>query len=447
MAWLPWCLAFGIASVYFLLFQPGHYSFDAAHQWWQARTGEFDALHPLAMTLLWQASAAVLPDPAGFFALQLALIAFGTALIARGLPLPDWARGLAVASLLLWPAFAALLPQVWKDLWQSGLLLIATGALLNHRRRPAPGWRWLALLALALATAMRYNALSAVLPLLAWLGIEQYRAMAGTSRWLRQSLAWACLPAVLLPALLLAALLPTRPAAPAWVFVAYWDLAAVSIDTGRLAADPSLFGPEASPQRLALAFRPDSNTTSFVTDDLPFHRLDSAGRRQLFFAWVQLPLREPRAWARHRLRLAGHLFVGGPARDPGLVLAPGIHPFRDNPPLAINPLGQPLQSWWQRQATAPWFAGGGYLLLALLALWIGLQRRSLPATAIALSGIGLALPLLLVAPAAEFRYLHWLVAAAPLALLLALRTQSHSSRAGSGAGRSAGSSSITSSPG
>lgn len=421
---LPWLAAALAMGGYFLLFSPGHYSFDAAYQWWMARHGEFHSTHPVAMTWLWRGSAALLPDPQGFFALQLAFVGAGLALVASALP---WSRGvqaLVVLGLAAWPAIGGLLPQVWKDVWLLGALLLACGALLRGERAPHAGWRALALLMLAFATALRFNALTGVLPLLAWLLVQQRRAAAAAAggpvpawRWL-----WP-VPLVLLLAWLPGALTPQR-AVPAWPYVALWDLVAVGLETGRLDIPPSLLAEGATPAAFAPHFRADSNTSTLASGLTRYSEarlLEPGEASALLRAWLSLPLREPGAWARHRLRLAGHLLGGSASpRDPRLMLMPGIVPLRDNPAIEPNPspwAGR-LQAFWERSTATPVFEGRWYLLLALAVAGLAAWRRQGPALAVAASALALALPLLLVAPSAEFRFLLWPVAAALLSALL-----------------------------
>ncbi|GIX37234.1 MAG: hypothetical protein KatS3mg127_0473 [Silanimonas sp.] len=421
---LPWLAAALAMGGYFLLFTPGHYSFDAAYQWWMARHGEFHSTHPVAMTWLWRGSAALLPDPQGFFALQLAFVGAGLALVASALP---WSRGvqaLVVLGFAAWPAIGGLLPQVWKDVWLLGALLLACGALLHGERRPHIGWRALALLMLAFATALRFNALTGVLPLLAWLLVQQRRAAEAAAggpvparRWL-----WP-LPLVLLLAGLPGALTPQR-VVPAWPYVALWDLVAVGLETGRLDIPPSLLAEGATPAAFAPHFRADSNTSTLASGLTRYSEarlLEPGEASALLRAWLCLPLREPAAWARHRLRLAGHLLGGSASpRDPRLMLMPGIVPLRDNPLIAPNssPWAGRLQAFWERSTATPVFEGRWYLLLALAVAGLAVWRRQGPALAIAASALALALPLLLVAPSAEFRFLLWTVAAALLSALL-----------------------------
>lgn len=439
---LPWLVAVALMAALFAIFTPGHYSFDAAHLWWMVRHDDFDSTHPPVLGLIWQAARALLPDPAGFFALQLALVGAGLGLVATALPLTRVGQAAFVAALVGWPAFGGLLPQVWKDVWMVGALLVAVGALLHDHRAPNRGWRMLALLALSLAAAIRYNAITGVLPLLAWLLLAERRACIGSAARTRR---WRWL--LVLPVFAALVALPTfvvspKPA-PAWPFVALWDLAAVEIDTGRAQVPPGLRAPTATRAAFARVFRPDSNVSTvgsgltLYASDLP---LSPGNRRALVRAWVTLPVREPAAYARHRWRLAKHLFgAGNIVRDPGLALMPGIVPLFDNPPLraSAHPLAGRLQASWLRAHATPLFEGRWYLLAAALVALPALRGRRWPALAVAASGLCMVLPLVLAAPSAEFRYLLWLVASTPLALVLLLPTASRSSprQVGDGPGR------------
>lgn len=434
---LPWIAALAVATALFVLFQPGWFTFDTAHQWWMARSGQLDSTHPAVMVRLWQASRAVLPDPQGFFALQLLLLWGGLAFVVTALPLRAPARLVALLGLGLWPAFLALQPQVWKDLWMVAALLWAVGALL--REQGAASWRWraLALLMLALATALRFNALPGVLPLWAWLAWRIANAPAGAAagrrfvgidaarRAVRARLAIAVLS---LPLLLGLAALPDRVGAvravTVWPIIALWDLAAVSIDTGRMQVPAAFLKPGATIDDLAREFRPEVNVPSFATGTIHFHYelvvapADLAALRE---AWLTLPLDEPTAWARHRLRYSAYLFGFRNAELADTrVLMPGLVPLLDNPPLVMAPSRprEVLMAAWHGLVDGPFFMGWLYVLVAFAVLAVATLRHRVEAAAVAASGLAMAAPLVVLGPAADFRYLLWLVVATVLSVLL-----------------------------
>jgi hypothetical protein len=431
-AWLPWGVALLAAAALFTLFAPGWFTFDTAHQWWMARTGRLDSTHPAVMVRLWQASRALLPDPEGFFALQLLLVWSGLAFVATALPLRTPWRVAVLLGIGLWPAFVAMQPQVWKDLWMVGALLWAVGALLREQAAPAWRWRGLALLMLALATAFRFNALTGVLPLWAWLAWRIARVPVGpaseagaTPRAARWRIAAAALS---LPLLLGLAALPDRMGAvkhvTVWPVMALWDLAAVSIETGRMAIPAAFLKPGATVDDLAREFDPAVNVPSFTTGTIHFSYeivLRAEDLATLREAWLMLPLREPQAWARHRLRLSGYLFGFRNAELADTqVLMPDLVPFQDNPPLLMAPSRprEVLVAAWHRWVDGPIFMGWLYLLLAVGVFAAAAWRRRAAAAALSASGLAMVAPLVPLATAADFRYLLWLVVAALLALVL-----------------------------
>ena len=436
-AGLPWIVATLVAFALFQWFAPGWFTFDTAHQWWMARTGQLDSTHPAVMVRLWQASRVLLPDPQGFFALQLGLIWGGLAFVATALPLRTPWRIAVLLGIGLWPAFVALQPQVWKDLWMVGALLWAVGALLREQAAPAWRWRGLALLMLALATAFRFNAITGVLPLWAWLAWRMARVPVGLkgappedgapSPVTRTRLAVALLS---LPLLLGLAALPDRLGTvrhvTVWPIIALWDLAAVSIETGRMAIPAPFLKPGATVDDLAREFDPAVNVPSFITGTIRFHyelTVPAEDLARLRDAWLMLPLRDPQAWTRHRLRLSAYLFgLRNAELADTQVLMPDLIPFQDNPPLVMAPSRprEVLVAAWHRWVDGPFFMGGLYVLLAGGVLLAAAWRRRAAATALSASGLAMVAPLVPLATAADFRYLLWLVVASLLALALLL---------------------------
>ncbi len=439
---LPWCVAAACALAIFLLFQPGYFTFDSAHQWWMARTGNLDTSHPIAMVRLWQASAALLPDPQGFFALQLALIWGGLAFVVTALPLRTPAKLGVLLGIGLWPAFFALQPQVWKDLWMVGALLWAVGALLREQRMPAWRWRVFALLALALAGSLRFNALPALLPLWAWLAWQVYAVPVSVAERTapRASMPDAQQPSsgrarvrfmlalVSLPLMLGLMALPDRlgnvKSLTIWPVLPLWDLAAISIDTGEMRIPPVFLKSGATVDDLARDFRPQVNVPSFATGTIQFYyelEVAPADLADLRRTWLALPF-ESAAWWRHRARVSSYLFGLRNAELPdSAVLMPDLMPFQDNPPLTMAPssVRETLVAFWHARVDGPFFMGWLYLLLAFAVTAVAWRRRLGLPLALAASSWGMALPLFALAPAADFRYLLWTVVASLLAAMLA----------------------------
>lgn len=423
----PWA-ASAVASLALLwLFWPGYLSWDSAYQWWLVRNGGFDPLLPVSMTALWRLTEAILPGPGGLFVLQSTAFWIGLALLARALPWTRTGQTVVVLVIGLWPAVFALLPHLWKDIGFATALLWAVAALASDRFRPDRRLRLLAVFALLIAAGLRLNAVTALPPLLAWIIWREFRVSGWhTGRWHWRSILLA-IPASLLLAGL--AHWPQRIAnpdrQPLWPTVALWDIAAVSLAENRMLLPPAWIDGDLSLDRLGTAFRHDSNTSIFETERIRLnlhHSLTEADLDALRQVWWSLPIEHADGYWRHRLRVAELLFgIDRDGRSIRLVLQPGWLDYRDNPPIAPpeRPARTWLQGWLDDLASGPMFAGWPYLLGCLAVVWVAIRRArgGLPA-AVALSGLSLALPLLVIAPSAEFRFLLWPVLAALISVFL-----------------------------
>jgi hypothetical protein len=433
-AWLAAAAGFALTLA---AFWPGYLSYDSAVQWSEARHGVYTNIHPPLMAMLWSLSERLFPGPGPMLASSALLYWGAIAMLVQAVCAPAWARVLLVLVAGFWPPAFALLAHVWKDVALMALLGLAVGALACSLRDSQRPWRWrtVALLACVLACAMRHNAATALPPLLLWIAWEAGLGASRPrrSRWLLAGLA-AC---VALPML---ATLPERMPGVTryrvWPAVAAWDVAAVSVSERRLLLPPGLLFPGDPLPRLAQHYTPATNVPTLVSGGVRSNFLfpySDDQYRELRAQWLGLPLRYPRAYFAHRLAVAGRLF--GWIRDPQvdqMALAPGVVALGDNPALAPrgDRFNAAVQRALNRAVGTPLFAGWLYLMLALAVVAAGLRRRdprARLASATAASGLCYALPLLVAAGSAEFRYLSWLVSATILSLLLLLPVRASTS--------------------
>lgn len=430
-------------------FWPGYLSWDSAYQWWQARGGTLDPAHPPVMVQLWRMVRAVLPDPGGMLALQAALWWAAAALFAHVLGGSAWRRAGTTVLLGAWPPLLAVLPHLWKDVWTAALFALAVAMLAADLRTSRPAWRVGAFVAIALGCAFRFNALSAAIPLLAWIAWRQAgpvpprpaappslpadvpvpgRARALRRRRLRVVATTALL---VLGVQLVSGVLnraPDKPE-PVWPLLAMWDIAAVSIAEDRVLFPPGWIDPAATVTDLRRDFVPYVNVPSFERGQLhvnPYYEHSPEDFDALRAAWLALPREHPRAYFAHRATVSGYLAgLFQPEHPDGLVLSPGIAAFRDNPPIAANTgvLNRAVQPMLSKLVDAPLFAPWPYLVLSLAIAGAALAWRHGPghrelAGTVAASSLCLAAPLVLLAPSSDFRYLLWSVAAGVMAALL-----------------------------
>jgi len=427
--WAPWLAAAAGLIVTVLAFYPGYLSFDAADQWQQARHGAYNSLHPPLLAMAWHYLDRVWPGPGGMFAMQATLYWAALALLIARLQASASVRAALVVALGLWPPLFGLLPHLWKDVAMAVLLLLATALLLRDVQRPALRTRIAAWLGLALICALRHNAVLAILSLAGWL---VWREMA-VRQWPVSTPRKLLVTVLLSAALQWLAGLPARapsvmPVDSPWSVVALWDIAAVSIAERQLLFPSGLARADVDLALLRERFSPYSNTSLFI-DDAFRHSLfvpySDDERARLRNAWLRLPLDHPRAYVAHRARLSALLLGIHPAALPDrMVLMPGIEPLADNPPISANhsTLNRVLQGRLSALIDTPLFAGWLYLLLSLALAMAAWRRRTQPQARLVLVLLGSAwlytLPLLVIAPSAEFRYLIWLVQATVLAVLL-----------------------------
>jgi hypothetical protein len=409
----PWLIALAGFIFDLAAFWPGLMSFDSAYAWWQVRGGESTNIVPPVFVDLWRACDAVVQGPGGLFALHLAMFWCGLALLMRGLragPLATFATMLFVS---MAPVSLILRGHVWTDVGLIAALVFATGALACAQRRQDRRWLLPAALALFYAAALRHNALPAVVPFVAW------------SAWLLLRNAGATRVALATVVFLLATVgtihvlesRVDRPV-PLWPSLAQWDLAGVSVITNELRLPPFMVGPGLDVAELAAAFRPWSNTPMLTGTQHgmrdPFSGFSAEELHALRTAWIDAIVDTPRAWLTHRARLSAALFGTHAADWPHeLIYVDDETAYRDNPSIARNTgwLHANLMRTAARLLATPALAAWPCLALGAIGAVLAWRRRRDAAGRWAMLPLAsawlYALPLCVLAPAAELRYLGW----------------------------------------
>lgn len=420
--YIPWLLACAGFAFDLAAFWPGQMSFDSAYTWWQARGGATTDIVPPAFVWIWRACDLLVDGPGALFALHLALFWCGLALLTRALrctPLTAMAIMLIVA---FTPVSVILRGHVWTDVGLLATLTFATGALacahVDQRRR----WLLPAALALLYAALLRHNALPAMVPFAAWYASLLLRDRASIARIAMTTLALLVAMAGVSRALDASA----DRHVPLWPSLAQWDLAAVSIAADRMVLPDFMIGPGLDVAELGSAFRAWSNTPMLTTTQHgmrdPLSDYSAQELATLRSAWLDAILNEPRAWLTHRVRLTRALF-GTHAIDwpHELVYVDGEIVYGNNPFVERNTsaLHVRLMRAAASLVATPALAAWPCLALGLVGGFLAWRRRNDMAAWIALiallSAWLYALPLCVLAPAAELRYLGWPCVASLLA--------------------------------
>jgi VIT1/CCC1 family predicted Fe2+/Mn2+ transporter len=116
--------------------------------------------------------------------------------------------------------------------------------------------------------------------------------------------------------------------------------------------------------------------------------------------------------------------------NPNLMFHTGVVEYKDNPkvvPRAVEARVQ-LEALAHTFSRSVVFQGGWYLLLSLVFLAVAAWRKQALMAVLAGSGLFYVLPLLVLAPSSDFRYLSWMLQASVLATLAAFITPASSRR-------------------
>ena len=418
-----------VAAILFATW-PGYLSFDSAAQFWQARSDRYLDIAPPLFPWLWHQSLRILDATHGMLALFGVLFAVAFSLLVHA---ADGTRRkwlLATAGPAC-PLLVLMLPHLWTDVLLAACLLLAFAVIESMPDRGPAGSTVATralfappiLLLLFAAVSVRHNGVLAVLPLIV---LWMWRAAPAQS-WRARALAAGLMLAVLVGAGTAFRLRVVERPLDTWAVGMLFDLQAVSIDTRTQRIPRDLMGPGMDLAQLQQSFHPYSGTRLFAETrsgvaNPTVEPLTAAQAAEVRQAWCAL-WSEPSFW-RHRWRLfAALLGPHGTEVLRPLADAPQLVQYRDNPPLTrSHPLAHDVyRDLVDLAFRTPVFSAGATLFLGGLAFVLRRRTRKFgemaPAAALLASALLYALPLLLIAPSAELRYMLWPGVAGWLVLL------------------------------
>jgi hypothetical protein len=392
----------------FVAFHPGLMSYDSLEQYRRGLLGAYRNEHPPLVCWLFGLCAKVLKSPWPILLGQLSLLAGGLwSLACSASARFTLAAALVAVVGLVLPSTWAVGVVLWKDVLMASAFLVAVKLFLE--RRPA-----LALGTMALATAIRHNAIVAAIPLL-WFAVWQI-----APRWSRALRGAVCL-------LLFAFGLVGIPKAIDRVFRGQdiWMLGQiVTHDLAGLYAshptdwDGSPFASETTIPGLARAYDPSCVVPLFYGPHWAI-AMDSLSDRKgpILREWFRVVGRHPATYLGHRWTAFVELLG---------MHATVCYPFHTG--IDANPYGLRLAdyTWVHRtlrhiadaSRNAPFFRGWIWLLLCGALLVVALVSRRKLAAATAASGLIYGLAYFFVGACCDFRYLYWTSLAAIAAALL-----------------------------
>lgn len=436
--WLVLAIAWLILVVYAF---PGQMTQDSWDHLTEARKGVFTDGHPPSINLVFRWADYVLAGPFLMLVLQSVPLLIGLYLIARQ---AFAARPAAWATfgLFVFPPVMVPMAVIWKDSLMAGFLALGLGGLLGER----PRWvRILALGALFVASAVRYNAFAATLPVIVLL----FAWRPDLRRLWRYAIAAGAWLAITLAAVGTNKLLTDKPMYIWHSSLAVHDIVGtltyVDADYSDAELEQLLAGTDLLVHRdihrtmralyTPKDFLPIINDAKLALWALPINGVTPAPeavREAVARAWWNVITAHAGAYARHRLAVTGTVLSLGSARVPGAITRRDAFRW----PAYVHDMGQgtgwsKLQGKWTRLLTWIWrntpiFVPWIYVLVSLVV--IPLARRHRDVLAILSSGLVFESTLVLLAPSPDYRYSHWMVIAACLAVTVMTARRSRSER-------------------
>jgi len=422
----PWCVL-AIAWLMIVLYAfPGQMTQDSWDHLTEARKNVFTDAHPPVMDLLFRWLDAVIAGPFLILVLQTTALVVGLARILAATFTRRAAAWLTLG-LVLYPPIMTPMAVAWKDSVMAGCLVLGVAALQRKQRA-------LALVALFAATAVRYNAFAATLPLIV-LCFEWRPGARAVSRYAVAFVVWL---AITMSAAGVNRWLTDQP-------MYYWQssltvhdiVGTLSLVPGersdaeleRLFAGTGLLIHHDIHKALRAHYRPD-NFLPIINEPSPLWGLPNNGfvpapasvRAAITRAWWEVITSEPAAYLHHRLAVMYEVISIGPRKMPAAVIRRDAYRW----PEYAHQMGQgtgwsALQGLWTRLLRAvvratPVFEPWIYLAISLLLL--PLARRQRDVLALLCSGLVLESTLVLLAPSADYRYSHWMVITTCLAVIV-----------------------------
>jgi len=409
-------------------FFPGFMSFDSLQQFRQVLgLQELNDAHPVIMVYLWRLLLGLHNHAGILLAFNQTLYWFSIALFACLAVRHLAARLLLLLVIGLCPPILILSLHLWKDVLMMCCLAIATTTLLGYIRHP--NWAWLiaTVLALFFAVAVRVNGFIPAFPLLLLACYFVAKRFSDT-KLQTTGLTIACFFGLCATHIAAMGIVNTKAEESYGLgTLLVWDMVAIS-----LAEEEDLLpkylqrSTEGSIlPTLAASYSAEANYPSYaVVSPYP----PEAFKKQLVWDWLKLILAHPEAYLRHRGHVLG-VMLGVLNREIYYPYHPGIDQNEFNIEFTnITPeeLKAHLLRFDQLVASLvyrPWV----YVLLALTALALssmrllvkrGSSEANILAATVALSGLTSAASLLVIATAADYRYITWTILAGLLSFVI-----------------------------
>jgi hypothetical protein len=421
IAGLPPLAVLGIAWAVLLIYAfPGVMTQDSFDHLREGRAGIYSDAHPPVINLVWKVTDLVIAGPFGMLVLQTGALLAGLYAIFRRVFEPRraawWTAGVYV-----FPPVMVVMAVIWKDCFMAALLAVAVAGLLSERR----AWKVAGLIAIVGATAFRYNAFGATLPIVVLL-FEWRKGM----HWLRRyALSIAVWLATAFAAFGIDAALTDKPMHYWHSSLAVYDIVGTIAKLDGTLSDDELRAELAgtdlqidhdihATMRAAYTprdFFPILNDPANTLWSLPINGYEPAPQAQrdaIERAWWRTITAHPWQYAKHRLAVMAEVLDLRTTRSLGAIAKREYRYPEFAQQLGLSTGWSATQQkltramqWISRRT--PVFVPWVYLVVTLVLLPLAWRQRDV--LAILLSGLGMEATLLPLVHSRDYRYSHWMV--------------------------------------
>jgi hypothetical protein len=412
--------------VFFAYCYPGFMSYDSVWQLEQARGIEpRNEWQPPLMAWIWGLIDKVIAGPFPMLVIQSGAFLFGTAAILRHIMKPR-AAAITASIVLLYPANLVVMAVIWKDCQMAGFLIASIACLLSEKR-----WHRVAgYFFIFLATGVRYNAAAATLPIV--LGFfARGVVMSRKRRYLIATGLWF---AITVLSLVANGLVTEKRMHP-------WQVAAAPLDivgTMRFAKklpdadylrdmpDVQWVSKDQIWRRILYTYSPLNSYLEVTTseDAIIAPPTTEEHRAAIADAWKQQVLAHPIAFMRHRLGVF-YAQITATTGGPNGFWAEFANADWGEAILQHKVKHSGLQRFWIDSLVKyyKYFGLRVWVYFALLFAFLPMTRKNRLAFILVMSGILHEVGLLLIAPAIDYRYSHWMVYCCILAGIILVVTR------------------------
>lgn len=436
--WLVLAVAWLVLALYAF---PGQMTQDSWDHLTEARNGVFTDSHPPLIDLLFRWLDYVIAGPFLMLVVQSVALLLGLYGMFRR---TFAARGAAWATfgLHVFPPVMMPMAVIWKDGLMAGFLTLGVVAMFDPRRRV----RILALVALFVASAVRYNAFAATLPLI----VLVFEWRPHLHRWKRYAIAAAVWLTVTLAAFGANRLLTDKPMYSWYSSLAVYDIVGTLTYVDRDYSDAELEQLFAGTGLLVhhdihktmralytpKDFLPIINDAKLALWGLPINGVvpaPAAVRDAVARAWWDVVASHFGAYVEHRLAVTGSVLSVGSARVPGAVTRRDAFRWPDY----VHQMGQgtgwsKLQRKWTGAMSWIWrntpiFVPWIYAVLSIVLIPFAWRHRDV--LALLVSGLVFEASLVLLAASGDYRYSHWMVVTVCVAIVVLTARRSRATAA------------------